>query len=162
MSISNFLEFQTSQHRDTVLGLWKLAPGRALSLQPRQNGVLRVAQGQVWVTTNVPRHGAGNELGDYFLQAGERLTVSPGQHLVLEPIALTGQAPVFFEWTPTHESWDSQTTRNANAVTQPLRDLRLALGMAGSALANLSAGLVVYGRQLFSGGPVVIRMQQCN
>lgn len=162
MSSSNFLELQTSQHRDTVPGLWKLAPGRALSLQPRQNGVLRVAQGQVWVTTDEHRHGAGNELGDYFLQAGERLTVSPGQHLVLEPIAQTGQAPVFFEWTPTHESMGTQTTRNANAVTQPLRDLVLALGMVGSALTNLSAGVVVYGRQLVKGRPMAIQAQHCS
>ena len=162
MSRSNFLEIQTSQDHDTVAGLWKLAPGRALSLQPRQNGVLRVAQGDVWVTTDMARHGAGNELGDYFLHAGECLAVSPGQHLVLEPMAPTGQTPVFFEWTPTHDFWPSHTPQSANAVTQSLRGLGLALGMVGTALADLSAGLVDYGRQLLRGRPVATQAQHCS
>ena len=162
MSTSNFLEFQTSQDQDTVPGVWKLAPGRALSLQPRQPGLLRVAQGQVWVTLDVPQHGAGNELGDYFLHAGEQLAVGPGQHLVLEPFARVGQQPVFFEWTPTPEAQRTLAIQNAGAVTQPLRDLGLALGMVGTALAHLFAGLGVYGRQLVSGRPGVVQAPHCS
>ena len=87
MSHSQFPEFPASQSQDAVPGFWKLAPGRALSLQPRQPGLLRVAQGQVWATLDAEHQGAGNELGDYFLGAGEHLTVRPGQHVVLEPLA---------------------------------------------------------------------------
>ena len=155
MSSSNFLEFQTSHGQDTVPGFWKLAPGRALSLQPRQPGLLRVAQGQVWVTLGAAHPGAGNELGDYFLHAGEQLAVSPGQHLVLEPFERAQQQAVFFEWTPSVEADQAPAVQNAAAVALPLRELGLALGMVGSALAHLSMGLLAYGRQWVSGRPVV-------
>ena len=154
MSSSNFLEFETSRSQDTVPGFWKLAPGRALSLQPRQSGILRVAQGQVWVTLDTPRQGAGNELGDYFLHAGEQLAVNPGQHLVLEPFARAQQQAVFFEWTPSLDAVRARGVPNAGTVTLPLRDLGLALGMVGTALVHLSMGLLAYGRQWVSGRPV--------
>jgi hypothetical protein len=162
MSSSNFLEFQTSQSRDAVPGFWKLTPGRALSLQPRNAGLLRVAQGQVWVTLDVPQQGAGNELGDYFLHAGEQLAVNPGQHLVLEPFERADQQAVFFEWTPSLESAGALAAQDATAVTQPLRDLGLALGMVGTALAHLCAGLVAYSRQLLSGRPAVVQAPRCS
>ena len=155
MSSSNFLEFQTSHSQDSVPGFWKLAPGRALSLQPRQPGWLRVAQGQVWVTLGARHQGAGNELGDFFLHAGEQLAVHPGQHLVLEPFARAQQQAVFFEWTPSLDTVQAPVAQNAGAVTLPLRELGQALGMAGSALAHLGMGLLAYGRQLVSGRPVV-------
>ncbi len=155
MSSSNFLEFQTSHNQDTVPGFWKLAPGRALSLQPRQSGWLRVAQGQVWVTLDARHRGAGNELGDYFLHAGEQLAVRPGQHLVLEPFTRGQQQAVFFEWTPGAEAVQAPVAQNVGAVTLPLRELGLALGMVGSALGHLGVGLLAYGRHLVSGRPVV-------
>lgn len=162
MSSSNFLEFQTSTSQDTVFGFWKLAPGRTLSLQPRNAGLLRVAQGQVWVTLGVQQHGAGNELGDYFLRAGEQLTVNPGQHLVLEPFERADQQAVFFEWTPSIETTSTLSVRNASAVTQPLRELGLALGMVGTALVHLCAGLASYGRQLVLGRPAVVQAPHCS
>jgi len=155
MSSSNFLEFQTSHSQDSVPGFWKLAAGRALSLQPRQPGWLRVAQGQVWVTLGARHQGAGNELGDFFLHAGEQLAVRPGQHLVLEPFERAQQQAVFFEWTPSLEAEQAPAVQNAEAVTLPLRDLGLALGLVGSALAHLGIGLLTYGRHLVSGRPVV-------
>lgn len=161
MSSGNILEFQTS-HADTVPGFWKLAPGHVLSLQPRRAGLLRVAQGQVWVTMDVPHQGAGNELGDHFLHAGEHLAVGPGQHLVLEPFARAGQQPVFFEWTPLPGSMLTLSGHNANPVTQPLRDLGLALGLVGTALAHLCGGVVVYSRQLVSGRPKAVQAQHCS
>ena len=155
MSSSNFLEFQTLASQDTVSGFWKLAPGRALSLQPRNAGLLRVAQGQVWVTLDVQQQGAGNELGDYFLHAGEQLAVSPGQHLVLEPFERADQQALFVEWTPSCATEVTVAAHDANAVTQALRDLGLALSMVGAALAHLYAGLVMYGRQLVFRQPAV-------
>lgn len=100
MSSSQFLELQTSHRQDTAPGFWKLAAGQALSLQPRQTGLLRVAQGQVWVTMGVAPHGAGNELGDYFLRAGEQLAIGLDQKVVLEPFERAQQQAVLFDWTP--------------------------------------------------------------
>lgn len=162
MSSSNFLEFQTAHNLDSVPGFWKLAPGRALSLQPRQSGWLRVARGQVWVTRDALHHGAGNELGDYFLHAGEQMAVNPGQHLVLEPYARAQQQAVFFEWTPSLDAVQTPVPGNASAVAQPLRDLGQALGMVGSALAQLGMGLLAYGQQRVSGRPVVVQAPHCS
>jgi hypothetical protein len=162
MLSSNFLEFQPSQYQCTVRGFWRLAPGHVLSLQPRQAGLLRVAQGEVWVTLGLSQHGAGNESGDHFLHAGEQLAVSPGQHLVLEPIARAGQPPTYFEWTPVSEATRTSATQNASAVTLPLRDLGFALSMVGVALGHLYAGLVVYGRQLVSIRLVAVQAQPCS
>ena len=162
MSSSHTLDFQTSHSRDTVPGFWKLAPGRALSLQPRQAGVLRVAQGQVWVTLDAEHHGAGNELGDYFLHAGEQLAIRPGQHVVLEPFAPAQQQAVFFDWTPSPAVVQAHVAQDAGAVTQPLRDLGQALGLVALALLHLGTGLLAYGRQLVSGRPVVQAPQHCS
>ncbi|MES2585075.1 MAG: DUF2917 domain-containing protein [Pseudomonadota bacterium] len=162
MSSSNFLEFQTEQSQGTVPGFWKLAPGRAFSLQPRQAGLLRVAQGQVWVTLDVAQQGAGNELGDYFLGAGEQLSVRPGQHVVLEPFKQSQQQAVFFEWTPNPVHVQSSVAQDADAVKQPLRDLGQALGLVAMALLHLGTGLLAYGRQLVSGRPGVQAPQHCS
>lgn len=160
MPNSHILEFQTT-HQDTVPGFWTLTPGRVLSLQPLQAGLLRVAQGQVWATVDTPHQGAGNASGDHFLRAGEQLSVRRGQHLVLESLVRTGP-PVYFEWTPTPESTRMAVGPNARAVTRPLRDLGFALGMVGNALAHLSAGLVTYGRQRLFGRHGAVQPQQCS
>lgn len=161
MSSSHTMEFQASQGQHTVPGFSKLAAGQALSLQPRQRGLLRVAQGQMWVTLGVAQQGAGNELGDYFLRAGEQLAVSPGQKIVLEPFEHAQQQAVFFDWTPGPALLQASSAQDAGAVTQPLRDLGQALGMAGVALLHLGNGLVAYGRQLVSGQPAVQGPQHC-
>ncbi len=161
MSSSHPLEFQTSHSQDTLPGFRKLAPGRALGLQPHQAGLLRVAQGQMWVTLGVAPHGAGNELGDYFLRAGEHLAISPGQKVVLEPFERAQQQAVFFDWTPSPVLVQASVGQDAGAVTQPLRDLGQALGMVGVALLHLGSGLVAYGRQLVSGRHVVQAPQHC-
>lgn len=158
MSSSNFLELQTSAGQDTVPGFWKLGPGRALGLQPRRPGWLRVAQGQLWVTLGAAHQGAGNELGDYFLHAGEQLAVRPGQHLVLEPFARGQQQAVLFELTPSFECDPAPAAQNAGAVTLSLRELGLALGMVGAALVHLGMGLMDYGRQVVSGRPLCVPM----
>lgn len=161
MTSSSFLEFQASQSQGTVPGFWKLAPGRALSLQPRQSGLLRVAQGQVWVTLDAEQEGAGNELGDYFLQPGEQLAVRPGQHVVLESVERAEHAPVYFEWEPISAVASAPVAQNATVVTQPLRDLGVALGMVGSALVNLGEGVLAYGRQSLSGRPA-LQARHCS
>lgn len=163
MSTSNTLDFQTFHSQDTVPGVWKLAHGRALSLLPHQAGLLRLAQGQAWVTLGLAQHGAGNELGDYFLQAGEQLAVSPDQHVVLEAFTPANQQPVFFEWTPGLAAMQAAADpTHADSVALPLRDLGLALGLVGTALLHLGTGLLAYGRQLVSGRSVVQTPQHCS
>ena len=151
MSRNQFPDFQTSFSEETIPGFWKLAPGRTLSLQPHQAGVLRVAQGQLWVTLDAEPQGAGNELGDYFLCAGEQLTVKPGQHVVLESIEQAEQPTAFFEWSAVSAIASAAYNSPAVAVTRPLKDLGQALGMAGTAVVRLLAGIASYGRQLVLG-----------
>lgn len=99
-----------------LAGCWKLAPKRALSLRPREDGVLLVTQGQAWATLDVPHCGRGNQLGDHCLHAGQQLRVRARQHLVIESL---DDAPVHFDWTPDAPGptpWDF------------FRQLRIALG----------------------------------
>lgn len=79
-------------------GAWKLAPGRALTLSPRQAGALRVVYGEVWATFDGPHSGPPNDLGDRVVRAGERLCVKAGQHVVVE--SWRADAPAFFSWDP--------------------------------------------------------------
>ena len=62
-------------------GCWKLSPGHALSLYPCSAGVLEIVQGRVWLTL---RGTLERPPDDHDLQAGARLHVAPGQHLVLQ------------------------------------------------------------------------------
>lgn len=54
MAASNVLKSQQSapaaEHKSMATGCWPLAPGRALSLHPRQASVLEVVRGRVWLT----------------------------------------------------------------------------------------------------------------
>ena len=127
-------------------GCWQLANGRALSLQPRESGVLHITQGQVWATVDGPHCGAGNQSGDHVLQAGMQLAIQAGQRLVFEPFERTSQQAVLFEWAPDADFGSSRTVQSAATVTQALQDLRLALGMAGDALMRLCTGLVSHVR----------------
>ena len=68
-------------------GTWKLRAGRAITLEPREQGVLRVAHGGMWVTFDGPHAGPRNDLGDHFVAAGGALRVAPGQRLVIESLS---------------------------------------------------------------------------
>lgn len=85
---------------DNACAAWTLAPGQAASLTPQHDAMLRVRQGQVWITFDGPHSGHGNESGDHFLKPGEQLRVGGGQRVVLEPFGRTGAAPVQLEWVP--------------------------------------------------------------
>ena len=97
MLSKNRCQSQTPDERGAVSGCLNLIPGRALSLRPREAGVLRVAQGQVWATLDSPHTGHGNESGDYFLRSGERLAVRAGQHLVVESWGEVRETQLYFE-----------------------------------------------------------------
>lgn len=161
MTTSNALKLHPSHGGAVAPRCWKLAPGRAISLQPHEASVLRIAKGQVWATLNVPHQGHGNESGDHFLQTGQRLDVRAGQHLVIEPWAEVGEAPVYFEWTPVFAAVSQHASRWNASVTQPLHDLGLALLMAGSALGRLVKASSALS-QRFSPAQTVARNWYCT
>jgi len=119
-------------------GAWKLAAGRAMSLRPREAGVLRVAQGRIWATFDGPHRGPLNDLGDQILDPGDVLRLRGGQGLVIE--AWDAQAPAFFSWDWLPDPTPRAAPRIA-AVDQPLADLRAALVLGASAAARLAAAL---------------------
>lgn len=151
MGTQNTQELHHSRGATIVPGCWKLAPGQAISLQPREAGALRIAQGQVWVTLDGPHQGHGNELGDHFLQAGQQLGVHAGQRVVFEPRGGANDTPVYFAWDPVYATVAVRSARWDLTVVEPLQELRSALLMAGSALARLVVGLAGYGEFLVAG-----------
>lgn len=119
-------------------GTWKLAPGRAVTLRPREDGELRVAHGRVWVTFDGPHAGPLNDLGDQVLGAGEQLRVRAGRRVVLEPADRA--EPAYFSWEFAVAAAPVRAA-GSELVLQPLHDLRLALVLAGGAAVRLAAGL---------------------
>ncbi len=162
MLINNILELQAPHSGPAFPGCWKLTPGRAISLQPREPGMLRVAQGRVWATFDGPHQGHGNESGDHFLQTGQQLAVRPGQHLVFEPWREASEAPVYFEWIPVSAVVNRRASRWSATVIQPLRDFGSALLMAGGALARLALGLAAYAEFLVAGRGRVMQKLETN
>ena len=127
----------------TLAGHWKLQAGRALSLYPRERGVLEITLGRVWLT--VP-DGEGAS-ADHVLAAGERLVVEPGSHVVIEPWACTGWPAAAFHWDVAQAPQAPQACAAAapadweRGVAQPLRELAQALAGAGRASVRVLAGL---------------------
>ena len=140
---------QTHQSLSTALpGTWKLAAGRAITLQPREPGTLRVAHGQVWATYDGPHAGPLNDLGDHVVGMGERLQVLAGQRVVVE--AWSADTPAYFSWDPLPVPVRIAAPRLA-PVIQPLADLRMALGMGAGAIGRLVAGLAGLAWELVAG-----------
>lgn len=132
---------QSHQSAAPLAGTWKLQGGRAMTLQPRESGMLRVARGSLWVTGDGPHAGPLNDQGDRFLQAGEQVRLSRGQRLVIE--AWDKQGPSHFSWDPLPQA-AARSVRTAELV-QPVEDLRLALGLGASAAGRLLAALAALG-----------------
>ena len=154
MSARNVLESQQSVQAAvagrTAAGCWKLAPGRALSLHPRERSVLEIAQGRVWLTLS------GASPADHVLQAGDRIAIAAGQHVVMEAWSPAGMAAegVAFAFDGDRAPALAPVRSAAEwecGVVQPLRDLvqaggqalgaggRLALGIARFALFRIAA-----------------------
>jgi len=119
-------------------GTWKLAPGKAITLEPRDSGILRVAHGRLWITLEGPHAGRLNESGDHVMGVGEQLRLKPGQRVVLEP--WNEGCPSYFSWDPLVDVAPARRMRLEDIV-QPLADLRLALAFGGHAVARLVTGL---------------------
>ena len=121
----------------TLPGTWKLASGRAITLEPREPGVLKVAHGRLWVTFEGPHPGRLNESGDFFMAVGEQLRIAPGQRMVVE--SWNEGCPAYFSWDPVPVP--APVRRTLADVVQPLSDLRLALVFGGHAVARVVIGL---------------------
>jgi len=123
-------------------GTWKLGAGRAITLQPAQDGSVRMAHGRIWATYDGPHGGPLNDLGDHVIGAGEQLWVRAGQRIVIQ--AWDRGAPAYFSWDPVAPA-AVQPALTLAAVLQPLADLRLALVFGAGAAARLAAGLLRFG-----------------
>ena len=173
MSPRNVLESQQSVHAALAgrraAGCWKLTPGRALSLHPRERSVLEIAQGQVWLTLSgtQPRHQPADMpadlalgVADHLLQAGDRLDIAAGQHVVMEawsPSGVPGEE-VAFHWhgAPAPVPAQGQRAQRPGAewecgVVQPLRDLVQALAQGGRAVGLAGAQALGAGGRLVLG-----------
>ena len=156
MSARNVLESQQSVHaaaagRRPAAGCWKLATGRALSLHPREPGVLEIAQGRVWLTVRgAPSASRPAAEADRVLCAGDRIAIAAGQHVVIEAWTPPGARldSVAFGWTVAAAGAAQQRAFRPRAdwecsVAQPLRELVQALGQGARAVGQ--AGTQVLG-----------------
>jgi hypothetical protein len=115
-------------------GTWKLAAGRAITLQPTQHGVLRVAHGCLWATFDGPHEGPVNELGDHFVEVGDTVRIAAGERVVIESWGRRNSA--YFTWDPVSATVPVPGFSFAD-VLQPLADLRAAAGLGALAAARV-------------------------
>ena len=123
MPSPNFLELQQSTRVAGLSGHWALASGQAISLRSRAPGVLRVAQGRVWITLSGPHPALGRELGDHFLRQGESLPLRAGSCVVMESWCEAADTQACFEWVP-------DARRGAFSVRRVWCAVRLAASLA--------------------------------
>ena len=140
-------------------GTWKLVAGRAITLEPRDPGVLKVAHGRLWLTLEGPHHGRLNESGDHILAVGEELRLQPGQRVVLE--AWNAGNAAYFSWDPVPAEQAVRRTRRADLL-QPLADLRLAFVFGGHAVARLASGLALIAWQSVFGARETFEERACR
>jgi hypothetical protein len=137
-------------------GTWKLARGRAVTLRPTSDGILRVAHGRLWATVDGP-HGVGpHDSGDQVLEVGHSMYLRAGQRVVIEAWNQGGAScfawdPVF---APAAATVPARARLNFAGVVQPLADLRLAVRMSLRALGQLAAGVGRLAWQVLRGGSV--------
>lgn len=132
-------------------GTWKLARGRAITLRPTSDGVVRIAHGRVWATVDGPHGINPDDSGDHVLQVGRSMFVRAGQRVVLEAWNPSGAS--YFAWDPVPEAVLAARRRiNPAVVLQPLADLRLAMSLAMRAIGRLAGGVVRLGWDLLRPG----------
>jgi len=121
-------------------GTWKLARGRAITLRPSSDGIVRIAHGRVWATVDGPHGGTPDTAGDHVLEVGRSMYIRAGQRVVLEAWNESGAS--YFAWDPVFATVPVAGARlNFAVVLQPLGDLRMAASIALRALGQLGAGL---------------------
>lgn len=151
MATQSALFSQQSSLDQQLPGCWKLGAGRAVTLKPREDGVLRIAHGSVWVTLDGPHNGPANDWGDHVLATGQSITLQAGQRVVLEPWGDQAGAPAYFSWDPMPAVVRAPVRLVSQwqlAVVQPLADLRLAASLGFGAAARLVFGVARFGMDL--------------
>ena len=133
-------------------GTWQLARGRATTLRPVADGILRVAHGCLWATREGPHGGTPFDSGDHILAAGRSMFVRAGERVVIEAWVPAGNA--YFAWDPVLQGAPEAASLrrfNLSAMRQPLADLRVACTLLLRALGGLGTGLVQVGWQALRG-----------
>jgi Protein of unknown function (DUF2917) len=78
---------------------------QVVSLLAEQDSELCIKQGRVWATVGTGGDDADANYGDHFLEAGQKLHVLKGQHLVFE--SMNVGVPVFFDFLTASAVYDS-------------------------------------------------------
>jgi hypothetical protein len=121
-------------------GTWKLARGRAVTLRPTTDGILRIAHGRVWATVDGPHGRTPTDAGDHVLEVGRSMYLRAGQRVVIEAWNRSGAS--YFAWDPVFAPAVAARPRpGVAALVQPLADLRMAVRLAVRALGRLAGGL---------------------
>ena len=142
-----------SAHATPLPGTWKLARGNAVTLRPATDGILRIAHGQVWATTDGPHGGGPSDSGDHVLQVGRSMYVRAGQRVVIE--SWSQDSASYFAWDPVVVAAPQRTARprlNVAIVLQPLADLRMAVALGLRALGQLAGGMAHLAWDVVRGG----------
>ncbi|MDB5964259.1 MAG: hypothetical protein JWQ72_759 [Polaromonas sp.] len=138
----SYLSISSSHVMDGLSGCWTLARGRAVTLRAGRAGELQVARGRVWLTFDGAARDSTVRAGDYFVGAGESVSLAAGQALVMESFCPADDGPAYFSWEPVLAvAAASQAPRKAG-IAQPLRELRAAAALLGAAAARLVRGLL--------------------
>lgn len=123
-------------------GSWKLARGRAITLRPATDGILRVSHGRVWATLDGPHGVNPDDSGDHVLEVGRSMWVSAGQRVVIE--AWNHRGASYFAWDPALVPAMQPVARprvSFAGVLQPLADLRMAAALGLRAIGRLAVGV---------------------
>jgi hypothetical protein len=134
-------------------GTWKLQRGRAVTLRPLTDGILRIAHGQVWATVDGPHGGGPGDSGDHVLEVGRSMYVRAGQRVVIE--SWSSVTASYFAWDPVFAMAPVRATRprlNVAIVVQPLADLRMAVALGLRALGQLAGGVAHLAWDVARGG----------
>jgi len=103
-------------------GTFQMHSGDATHLG-RLGGDLTVVEGRIWLTR-------GGDLGDHFVDAGQRVRLEVGENAVIEP-SRAGEA-VSLRWQPRRQSFVGAV------LAEPLRGLAFLAGVAARGFAALA------------------------
>lgn len=139
-------------------GTWKLARGRAVTLRPTSDGILRVAHGRVYATVDGPHGGTPFDAGDHVLEVGKSMYLRAGQGVVIE--AWNARGASYFAWDPVFAPARPRVT--VAAVLQPLADLRMAAGLALRAAGQLTSGIARLAWDRLRGRPAGVNARRAH
>ena len=138
-------------------GNWLLQGGRAITLSPTSGGQLAVANGQLWATLSDARPAWPQRAGkarktrlercatlkDYFLRAGDSLTVPPGAQVVIESTWRAQTSPAAFAWILLPQPARQAAPPRLADVVQAASELAQALAQVVRAVRRLAAAVLL-------------------